>query len=133
MPITFAKPQLLEFEGNAVTDHNRGELAIDYERIETKQRMANGTMRKYVVADKRTFNVSWEDVPNDSNYTVDGHWGGDDIKGFYDSNAGAFTLTVTYDNGDEDNIEVMFSDFSYVVNKRGLYNFWNVDVTLEEV
>ena len=133
MPITLAKPQLIEFEGNALSDHNRGELNIDYERIETKQRMANGTMRKYVVADKRTFSVSWELLPDGTSDTVDGKWGGDAIKSFYDANAGAFTLTIMYDNGDDEDVEVMFSDFNYSVAKRGIYNFWNVDVTLEEV
>jgi hypothetical protein len=133
MPITFAKPQLLAFEGNEVTDHNRGELGIDIERIETKHRMANGTLRKYIIADKRNFSVSWEDVPSDDEFTVDGFWGVDEIKAFYDSNPGAFTLTIAYDNGDTEDVEVMFSDFNYAIKKRGVFVFCDLDVSLEEV
>jgi hypothetical protein len=133
MPVTFAKPALLEFEGTPVTDHNRSGLSIDVERIETKQRMANGTMRKYVIADKRTFSVSWEMLPSTTADTVDGYWGGEAIRDFYDSNAGSFTLTITYDDGNSEDIEVMFSDFSFEVVKRGVYDFWNLDINLEEV
>lgn len=34
MAMTFAKPRLMRWSNNAVTDHNRGELSIDVERIE---------------------------------------------------------------------------------------------------
>lgn len=72
MAMTFARPRLLRFNTNAVTDHNRSELGIDPERIESRKRMANGTMRKYFVADKHTFTVSWNDIPHLASQTVDG-------------------------------------------------------------
>jgi hypothetical protein len=37
---------------NTVTDHNRGQFTINHNRIEQSKRMANGTLRKFFVADK---------------------------------------------------------------------------------
>lgn len=46
-----------------ITDHNRSPLDISVERIERSQRMAGGTMRRYVVNKKRNFSCSWELLP----------------------------------------------------------------------
>jgi hypothetical protein len=43
-----------------LTDHNRGEIDISPELIESSSRMANGSMRKYVVAQKNTISASWD-------------------------------------------------------------------------
>lgn len=137
MPITLAKPRLIRWTSAAgtlmVTDHNRAALSIDVERIETAKRMANGTMRKYWVADKRTFSTSWEMLPNTSVFTVDGHSGADDLENFYDATTGAFDLRVTYGNAPEELFRVMFTDFSKTLVKRGKFDFYDVDVTMEEV
>lgn len=133
MAVQLVKPQLLEFDGNAISEHNRGELSISTERIETKQRMANGAMRKYVIADKRTFSVSWTEFPHDSTLTVDGAWGADDIQSFYDANAGVFVLSIKYDDSRTEDVSVMFSEFSKDITKRGNYDFWELSVTMEEV
>lgn len=131
--IAFEKPQLMEWNGNKITDHNRSELSISVERIESPKRMANGMMRKYVIADKRTFSVSWDDLPHEAAWTIDGFWGGREIEKFYNTNAGAFTLKITNGDGVVENFSVVFSDFSKRINKRGAYDFWNVDVSMEEV
>lgn len=137
MPLVLAKPRLIRWT-NAngtlmVTDHNRSPLSIDVERIETAKRMANGTMRKYWVADKRTFSTSWTMLPNLSTFTVDGHAGADDIENFYDATVGAFDMRLTYGNGPEELYRVMFTDFSKSLEKRGKFDFYEVDVTMEEV
>ena len=49
-----------------LSDHNRGELGINFERIEQKRRMVNGTMRSYHVADKRSISISWDMLPSRS-------------------------------------------------------------------
>lgn len=133
-PLRLVKPRLLVFDSLAVSDHNRAELSIDVERIETMKRMANGTMRKYVVADKRTFSTSWTELPSINQYTVDGFAGADSIEAFYNSHKGAFTLFVHLDNNVVQSYTVMFTDFSKTLGKRAkAFNFYDVDVTMEEV
>lgn len=47
-----------------VPDHGRQTLNVAYDRTETRQRMANGYMRRYTVAKKRTWTVSWNNMPS---------------------------------------------------------------------
>lgn len=131
--LTFARPRLMRWSNNAITDHNRSALEVSVERIESKQRMANGTMRKYVIADKRTFSCSWEMLPATTAKTVDGFWGGTAIETFYNSTTGSFTLELTDGGGAVTTYTVMFTEFSKEIVKRGSVDLWNVSVTLEEV
>ncbi len=133
MSMSFPRPRLMRWNGNAITDHNRGQLNVDVERIEKKQRMANGTMRKYIVADKRTFGVQWSMLPKLTAQTVDGFWGGEAIESFYNTVPGPFSLEITDGDGDLYVYTVMFSDFSRNVMKRGSVDFWEVSVSMEEV
>jgi hypothetical protein len=123
----------MRWNGNAITDHNRGQLNVDVERIEKKQRMANGTMRKYIVADKRTFGVQWNMLPKLTSQTVDGFWGGEDIESFYNTVPGPFSLEITDGDGEVYTYTVMFADFSKNVMKRGSVDFWEISISLEEV
>jgi hypothetical protein len=95
--------------------------------------MANGTMRKFVIADKRTFTTSWADVPEVAAKTVDGFWGKREIETFYNGHAGVFTLTLNMGDGVVETYSVMFSKFSAEISKRGAFDFWKVDVEMEEV
>jgi hypothetical protein len=47
-----------------LSDHNRSAMEISTERIEQRQRMANGTMRSYHIADKLTISTSWSMLPS---------------------------------------------------------------------
>lgn len=47
-----------------LSDHNRDSLSISTERIEQRQRMANGTMRSYHIADKLSISISWSMLPS---------------------------------------------------------------------
>lgn len=132
MIVTFTRPRLMRWNGNAITDHNREALAIDIERIEKKQRMANGTLRKYIVADKRTFSTSWNMLPKVRQQTVDGFWGADDIENFYNTVTGSFSLELSDGDGEVNTYTVMFSDFSKNIVKRGSVDFWEVSVAMEE-
>jgi len=89
-----------------ITDHNRGPLQFGYDNIEKDIRMANGFMRKYVVAQKRTVATDWNMVPsvasvtniirnvsasgnfntNVATLTADGNAGAGWLKEFYESN-----------------------------------------------
>lgn len=137
MAVVLAKPRLIRWTNATgtlmVTDHNRTDLSMEVERIETSRRMANGTMRKYWVADKRTFSTSWSMLPNVSTFTVDGHSGADDMESFYYSTVGAFDLRLTYGNSPERLYRVMFTNFSKTLTKRGKFDMYDVDVTMEEV
>jgi hypothetical protein len=54
-----------EFEDFIIlSDHNRSELSLSSQRIETRQRMINGTMRSYHIADKVAINTSWSRLPS---------------------------------------------------------------------
>lgn len=71
-----------------LTDHNRSEIQISQQVIERSSRMANGTMRKYVVAKKNVIGVSWERVPSQTTYTVDGNKSSEWLEAFYNANVG---------------------------------------------
>jgi len=139
MPMTFAKPRLIRWQNPAnsawtnVTDHNRSELSVSYERIENVQRMANGTMRKYVIADKREFSTSWDMVPGPTIYTVDGLAGVDAMEAFYFAQTGAFNMEMTFSTSPLLTVSVMFNSFSKELQKRGKYDFYSLSVTLVEV
>lgn len=115
------------------TEHNRAALSVDTERIGNSQRMVNGTMRRWFVADKRTWSTSWSNVPHSAAYTVDGKMGGNEIEDFYLNHPGAFTLQVVNGDGSVDEALVMFTEFSKSVNKRGRFDFLDINITLEEV
>ena len=46
-----------------LSEHNRQPISLSKNRIEKQQRMGNGTMRKYYVADKESISVSWGMLP----------------------------------------------------------------------
>lgn len=72
---------------HSLTDHNREPISISVELIETQSRMANGKMRKYVVAQKNKISASWKYVPSKTSECVDGNNGAAWIESFYHSNA----------------------------------------------
>lgn len=123
-----------------ITDHNRAPLIEDYERIENKQRMADGTLRRYTVAKKRTWSTSWEAIPRTNSpgaggmVTADGGWAGQDIESFHNSQDGAFNMQIRDGAGSITTVAVMISEYSREVYKRGPnQDLWNMSITLEEV
>lgn len=133
-PLTFQIAEGMAWSGNKVTDHNRQEISVDYERLEDMRRTVNGTMRKYVVGDKRSVSTSWNDLPSKTSDTVDGFWGGEEMESFYTSNPGAFPLRLSYGDGTNETITVMFTSFDKTITKRAAgRDLWNVSVTMEEV
>lgn len=61
--------QLVSYDGQVLnlTDHGREPVSIDYQLIENSQRMADGRMRKYVIASKKTITFTWSMIPSLSN------------------------------------------------------------------
>jgi hypothetical protein len=121
-----------------VTDHNRSPLAVNIERIEKKQRMADGTLRRYVVSKKRSWSCSWEDLPDKKGVsgmlsTVDGGMSASEMEYVHDNTDGEFQVQLRDGAGNIETVLVMISDFSKDIKKRGQgIDFWDVSITLEE-
>jgi hypothetical protein len=47
-----------------LSDHNRKDISFKPERIEKRERMINGRMRSYHIADKMTISTSWDMLPS---------------------------------------------------------------------
>lgn len=71
-----------------LTDHNRQEIDITPTVIEKEQRMANGTLRKFVVSKKDVISTSWEFLPAQSSDIVDSNNSGSWLTAFYNANVG---------------------------------------------
>ena len=153
-----------------LSDNNRQPLSFSTTRMEVKQRMINGRMRSYHIADKLTLSTSWEMLPSRSfdvpgyfnpvtgkpsseligkQYTTDGGAGGVELLDWYEQHQGSFWVYLAYDKYSNfkkyENsyghlhqynqlIQMYFTNFTYSVEKRGAdFDFWNIQVTLEEV
>lgn len=134
MALTFQDPALIEFNNNSLSDHNRSELSVDSERIERAHRTANGTMRKYHVADKRTFSVSWRDLPLNDADTVDGNWGAASLENFFNTTTDTFTMTIHNKDGSTADYTVFFEDggFSKTHGKRVGPHYYDVRISVVE-
>lgn len=134
-----------------LTDDSRSELQISLERIEYKKRMINGRMRAYHVADKKTFSVSWQDLPSNKNEISEvklsgittGWASSQQMLDWHKNHTESFYLTLVYDTptASADPLKyrlefynVFFEDFSYVVKKRGAtHDLWDISMSLVEV
>jgi len=125
-----------------LSEHNRSEFTMGEQRIEKTQRMANGTLRKFFVADKKTFSVSWEMLPSTSALTVDGAWGAEEMRTFYNSSDGRGTFKIKVNlakNGSDqtssgyEEYTVSFTSASFIVQKRGIQPHYSVSLSMEEV
>jgi hypothetical protein len=47
-------------------DHNRSSIDVQMERLEQRQRMVNGRMRSFHIADKKKISLSWDMLPSRS-------------------------------------------------------------------
>jgi len=135
---------LITMNGNNLSEHNRAPVTVSINRIEKVQRMSNGTLRKFSIADKKIISASWSNLPSRSNYTVDGFYGARDIKDFYESSAGkgTFALTVKYGStANAENLIVVFNSCSFELVRRNAkvlptdtpQELWNVSLSFEEV
>lgn len=148
---------IMTWSGNKISDHGRSSLNMSTERIGSDKRMADGTLRRMHVAVKRSWSVNWENLPSANDIaggykTADGGWAGEDMENFYkitpgvfrlvlrrgsainlSAPAGASTLGPPFEDDNFYGVNVMFTEFSKDVIKRGKVDFWNINVTLEEV
>lgn len=125
-----------------LSEHNRSEISINVQRIEQVQRMSNGTLRKFFIADKKSFSFSWNMLPGTRGYTVDGEWGALDLIEFYKSTEGQSTFDIrlnfakTGANQESSGYEqytVSCTSFNATLLKRGEVPFFNISMSVEEV
>ena len=115
-PLLATEDDLLN-EFIVLSDDNRGPLQFDTQRIEKRERMINGRMRSYHIADKLTLSTSWTRVPSRSfasfpgldsteatasltageQYTSDGGAGGVEILEWYNNHQDSFWVYLAYD------------------------------------
>jgi len=74
-----------------LSEHNRSPISTGYETIEKMERMSNGTMRKYIIANKRKISTDWKDLPSLNSNLVDytptnAVFGSAWLKSFYEGN-----------------------------------------------
>ena len=99
-----------------LSDDNRSPIEIGKQRIEKRERMVNGRMRSYHVADKISLSLSWDNLPSRSfavkpnfgvdgtasldayRYTTDGGAGGADLLDWYNNHTGSFWVYLAYDH-----------------------------------
>lgn len=99
-----------------LSDDNRESLDFSIDRIEKRERMINGSMRSYHIADKLSLSVSWTMLPSRgfsgapdfssfgvgnssvTSYTTDGGAGGVEILDWYNNHPGSFWVYLAYDN-----------------------------------
>lgn len=108
-----------------LSDDNRDSLDFSIERLETRERMINGRMRSYHIADKLSLSLSWNSLPSrsfalnpnfdltngkspmdgsfgkpstaDQQYTTDGGAGGAELLEWYENHKGSFWVYLSYD------------------------------------
>lgn len=152
-------PEGLEKEDFIIcSDHNRGEMNVSQQRIETRQRMINGTMRSYHIADKISISVGWQRLPsrsysrnvnfstlgkpemlaNDQENTVDGGAGGVELLDWYENHPGPFYVYLGYDKYNNDSFKVAGQikddsfDYLSIYNDVRLMYFSNFEYTVEK-
>ena len=127
------KGSIMKWNGNALTEHNREPLSYDPIRIEEAERMANGTMRAYIVATKAKFSTSWSNLPDVDAKTVDKKWGARSISNFYHNYPGSLSVEI-YDGTETKTYTMKITNFSSQIVKRGeSAGLWDVNVELEEI
>lgn len=140
-----------------LSDHNRGEISIAQQRVETRQRMINATMRSYHIADKISVSCSWNRLPSRSysrnvnfnsageptlsgatEYTVDGGAGAVELLDWYENTSGPFYVYLAYDKYNNDSFKVAGNvtdesfDYLSIYNDVRLMYFASFDYSIEK-
>jgi hypothetical protein len=118
----------------ALSEHGREPISMSVERIGSKERMLNGTMRAGFVANKYTLDISWTMLPSVESMIADNGYGAKWIKDFYEETTGTVAVDLLYD-GTHVSFDALMTSFSYNIQKRsqGGFDLVDVSLTLEEV
>ena len=123
-----------------VPDHGRSPLSTSVERLGNTNRTGAGRLRRYTVAKKRSWSLSWENLPDKNvSFLANGTGGADWLESMFNTYDKAFQMRIRKgsDAGAAlvaENYTVVFNEFSKEVVKRGIsFDLLSVDVSLEEV
>lgn len=133
----FLRPAMVTVNDGAdkvLSDHNRAPVEVTVERIESADRTASGKRKRYFIADKNTFTISWKELPDETARTVDGNLGFNALKTMYEGATGDVTLKLV----DEDDVVRSYTchitEFSYTYRYRWRQGYYyDCSLTLEEV
>ena len=135
---------------NYVYERQQGETVVSLVFDVSVGTLMGGITGTYQVVATIDFNnvvTNWLNSMPTSEFTADGGAGGADLLQWYRNTHGPFWVYLSYDNypNFEGNTDVWnqfnkysdrymmyFTSFNYSVEKRGLYDMWNVSVSLEE-
>jgi hypothetical protein len=124
-----------------LSDDNRAPISMTPTRIEKRERMINGRMRSYHIADKLNISTSWNLLPsrayyanpdfnattgkspyngdNTLEYTTDGGAGGVELLDWYENHQGSFWVYLAYDKysnfGKDDNAYAHLPQYNQLV------------------
>lgn len=125
-----------------ISDHGRDPINIAIERLENAQRMADGTMRRYVIGKKHTITTAWANIPSVATTQLANGQTGAWMENFHDTVDDSFLVRLragsdrdtTFTGQQGTILTVMITDFSKEVVKRGTqFDWWNLSITLTEV
>jgi len=139
----FPAKSILKLNGDYASDHSRSPLSVSFEQIENANRTVKGDLRVYEIAKKHMLSTSWGLLPSRDEFTVDGYMGGLSLYNLY-MRGGEIRVEVWTDREAEKikphatlDMRGRISAFNYEIVKRNLggvfYDFWNVDIQLEEI
>lgn len=117
-----------------LSDHNRAGVPLSPNRIGSRQRMINGDMRGYHIADKLNISLSWDNIPSRAystiagyadwklnpksaaKFTADGGAGGVEMLKWYEGHAGSMWAFLSFDGVGNDDVpdDVVFRGYSRV-------------------
>ena len=145
-------------EAIILPDHARAPIQLGFNRIESRNRMINGTSRAFWTADKMTLQTSWDGLP--SRLAVNGQEYVDGmqmpigdmfladnaapawlLRDWYNGHPESFYVYLSYDDGIvNENLgkryveerRMYFTSFGMTLGKRGVYDFWDISMALEE-
>lgn len=124
---------ILSLNGLEFTDQGRT-LSENREERSVVVQLASGKIKKYIMAIKKNWSISWQWLPNDPSFTHDGLNARDQLRGIaYVGNT--FTMLLRNNYGQTDSYTVWVESYSEEMIRRddvsGQY-FYNVSLELKE-
>lgn len=131
--------------GGALTlsDHSRSPLSVTYDVLSKSERMADGTLKRYVISRKKIIQCQWAMLPTIRGQVVDNNADARDMKEFYESNMfKSMTMSLYYNRNDAERasaayletLSVYWNNFTFDVVKRYKnFDYWNVTAEFVEI
>lgn len=126
-----------------LSDHSRSPLSINYDIINKSERMADGTMRQYIISKKHLFSCQWSMLPTLRSEVADGNADARDMKDFYDLymyKPMDLTLYATRNHTERSgtnytkSYSILWTNASFEVVKRYKnFDYWNVSAEFTEI